>query len=93
MRKILTSIVVVVAVAIAALSFVPLTWADDVQGKIKSVDRTGRQVTLEDGTALMIPAAMKVDRQALQPGADVKASFEVKGSQKIVTAIEVQPAK
>lgn len=92
MRKMLTS-VVVVAIAIAALSFVPLAWAEDVQGKIKSVDPTGRQVTLEDGTALMIPAAMKVDRQALQPGADVKASFDVKGKQKIVTAIQVHPAK
>src|SRR6266851_5022906 len=47
---------------------------------------------LEDGTKLMIPATVKVERQALQPGAEVKVSYEDQGSQKIVTSIEVPPA-
>jgi len=92
MRRVFTSIVLAV-VAVTVLSFAPFAWAENVQGKIKAVDRAGQQVMLEDGTTLMIPASMKIDRQALQPGADVKASYEVKGSQKVVTAIEVQPAK
>ena len=83
---------VVVALTVIALA-APSVWAGDVQGKIKSVDQTGRMVTLEDGTQLMIPATVRINRQDLTPGADVKASFEDKGNQKIVTQIEVQPAK
>jgi hypothetical protein len=33
-----------------------------------------------------------VDRQALQPGAEVKVSYETQGNQHIVTFIEVRPA-
>ena len=49
-------------------------------------------VTLEDGTRLMIPVTVKVDSRALKPGADVKASYEAKGSEKVVTSIEALPA-
>jgi len=83
---------VAVALTVIALA-APSVWAGDVQGKIKSVDQTGRMVTLEDGTMLVIPATVRINRQDLTPGADVKASFEDKGNQKIVTQIEVQPAK
>jgi hypothetical protein len=91
MKRFLMTIAVV-AVTVIALA-APTVWAGDVQGKIKSVDQTGRMVTLEDGTMLMIPATVRVNRQELTPGADVKVSYEDKGTQKIVTQIEVQPAK
>lgn len=81
-----------VALTVVALA-VPSVWAGDVEGKIKSVDQTGRMLTLEDGTKLMIPASVRVNRKDLMPGADVKASFEDKGTQKVVTQIEIQPAK
>ena len=89
MKKVLTMVMVV---AVAALAFAPLAFAADVQGKVKAVDQSGRLVTLEDGIQLMIPTGVKVDRQALQPGAEVKASYETQGSQNIVTMIEVRPA-
>ncbi len=89
MKKVLTLMVVV---AVVALAFAPLAFAADVQGKVKAVDQSGRWLTLEDGLQLVIPASVKVDRQALQPGADVKVSYETQGSQHIVTAIEVRPA-
>ena len=89
MKKVLTLMVVV---AVAALAFAPLALAADVQGKVKAVDQSGRMLTLEDGTQLMIPTSVKVDRQALQPGADVKVSYETQGNQNIVTTIEVRPA-
>ncbi len=89
MRRLLT---LTLAVAVAALALTPLAWAADIEGKIKSVDPTGRVLTLEDGTSLMIPATMKVDRKDLKPGADVKASYEDKGGAKVVTSIEVHPA-
>ncbi len=84
-------LVLMVAVAVAALAVVPAVWAGDIQGKIKSVDQTGRMLTLEDGTKLVIPATVQVNRKDLMPGADVKAAFEEKGSQKLVTSIEVRP--
>ena len=85
-------IAVAVALTAAALG-VPGAWAGDVQGKVKSVDPSGRMLTLEDGTQLMIPATVRVNRQDLMPGNDVKVSFEEKGTQKVVTQIEVEPEK
>jgi hypothetical protein len=89
MKKVLTLMMVV---AVVALAFAPLAFAADVQGKVKAVDQGGRWVTLEDGLQLMIPTTVKVDRQALQPGAEVKVSYETQGNQNIVTTIQVRPA-
>ncbi len=61
------------------------------EGKIKSVDASGRMLTLEDGTMLTIPSSAQVQQEALREGAIVKASFEEKDGQKVVTSIEVQP--
>jgi len=78
---------IVVALAVGS------AWAGDVQGKIKSVDQSGRMLTLEDGTQLTIPATVRVNREDLMPGNDVKVSFEENGTQKVVTQIEVEPEK
>jgi hypothetical protein len=48
-------------------------------------------VTLDDGTMLMFPASLKSWRGALRIGAMIKAAYEVKGGQKVVTSIEAQP--
>jgi Cu/Ag efflux protein CusF len=64
--------------------------AGQVEGKIKSVDPSGGMVTLEDGTQLTIPPSVKVQRAALKEGAIVKASFEERGGQKVVTSMEVR---
>jgi hypothetical protein len=76
---------------VLSLALGSLAWAGDVEGKIKSVDQSGRVVTLEDGTKLMIPATARVDKNMLKPGASVKASFEEKGADKVVTSIQVMP--
>jgi hypothetical protein len=62
-----------------------------VEGKIAKV--SGAKLTLADGTVLMIPSDVKVQRADLKPGATVKASFEEHGGQKVVTAIAVEPTK
>ena len=82
LKLLVLSLVVVFALGSAAL-------AADVQGKVKTVDPAGKAVTLEDGTKLMIPATAKVDKNALKPGANVKASFEEKDGQKVVSSVEV----
>src|SRR3984893_7062108 len=52
----------------------------------KIVNLSGDTVALADGTELMIPSSVKVQRADLKPGATVKASFEERGGQKVVTA-------
>jgi len=88
MKKILTA---VAAAAIGLATFSPV-WAGDVHGKVKSIDASGRVLTLEDGTQLTIPPAMKASSRAVTPGAEVKASYDEKSGEKVLTAIEVQPA-
>ena len=63
--------------------------AGEVEGKIKSVDPVTRSITLENGTQLMIPnGAVVDDHRLLQPGAEVRASFEEKDGQKILMTLE-----
>jgi Cu/Ag efflux protein CusF len=61
-----------------------------VEGKIKSMDPSGRMLTLEDGTQLTIPPTVNVPRGSLKEGAVVKASFEEQNGRKIVTSLQVQ---
>jgi hypothetical protein len=62
-----------------------------VEGKVASL--SGAKLTLADGTVLTIPSDVKVQRTDLEPGATVKASFEERGGQKVVTALVVEAAK
>ena len=61
-----------------------------IEGAIKSVDPSGRMVTLDDGTKLTIPPTVSVPKGDLKEGAIVKASFEEKGGQNVVTSLQVQ---
>ena len=65
--------------------------AKQVEGKIKSLDPSGRMLTLEDGTQLTIPPSVNVPRGTLKEGAIVKASFEERGGRKVVTSMQVTP--
>ena len=78
---------------LVALAFGPAVWAEDIQGKVKSVDPSGKKLILEDGTQLMIPPDLPVQAKNLKPGSDVKASYKDGGGNKIITSIEVRPAK
>jgi Cu/Ag efflux protein CusF len=72
-----------------AQSMIPV--AKEIQGTIKSVDRTKKTLTLEDGTTLAIPASVKVAPDALKKGARVSATYEEQGGQRVVTSLQVQP--
>jgi Protein of unknown function (DUF1344) len=84
---------VFVLLAVAVMVLAPLSFAADVQGKIKSVDPSGRMVTLDDGTQIVIPATLTVEKSALKPGASVKASCDEKDGQKIAKSLTVMPAR
>ncbi len=61
-----------------------------IEGAIQSVDPSGTKVTLDDGTQLTIPPNVSVPKADLKEGAIVKASFEERGGQKVVTSLQVQ---
>jgi hypothetical protein len=65
--------------------------AAEVTGTVQAVDPAGKSITLDNGTTLMIPATAKVDRKALTPGADVKASYQERDGHKIATSIQIAP--
>ena len=90
MKKVLT---LTAAAAVAVLSVAPATWAADTEGKVQSVEPSGKSVTLEDGTLLVIPPSLQIERKDLQPGAQVKVSYEDVNGEKIITVIEIQPAE
>ena len=76
----LTAMAVLVAGGVAT--------AAEVEGTVKSVE--GQIITLEDGTTLTLDPGATVDRQALMPGSEVKASYEDKDGNKMETSIEVR---
>lgn len=63
--------------------------AKEVEGRIKTMDRSGKRVTLEDGTRLTIPDSLKAARGSLKQGMMVKATYEEKGGEKVVTLIQL----
>ncbi len=69
------------------------TGGKEVAGKVKSLDPSGKSVTLEDGTKLTIPDSLKAARGVLEKGATVKARYTEKGGQKVVTSLEVRPVE
>lgn len=91
MKKLLSILALSIVTIVMVLA--PLAYAAEVQGKIKSVDPSGRMVTLDDGTMLTIPPALKIEKQSLKPGANVKATYTEKDGQKVATALMVMPAR
>jgi len=65
--------------------------AKAIEGKIKSVDGSGKSVTLEDGTTLAIPDSLKAARPILKQGAMLRATYKEKGGEKVATSLDVEP--
>ena len=61
-----------------------------VQGKITALDASKRTLTLEDGTQLTIPPGAQLPPD-VKEGAMIRASFEERSGQKVLTGLEVQP--
>jgi hypothetical protein len=61
-----------------------------VEGKVKAVDQAKKQVTLEDGTMLTIPATVQVEWAQIKPGSIVTASYGEAGQLKTVRKFEVK---
>jgi len=63
-------------------------WAEEIQGKIKSLDTAERAIALENGTKVWVAEGLSMDR--LKEGVTVKASYEERDGKKIATIIEVK---
>jgi hypothetical protein len=62
--------------------------AEEIQGKIKSLDTAERVIALENGTKIWVAEGLSMDR--LREGALVKASYEEREGKKIATSLEVK---
>lgn len=76
-----------ILVALTLLFAVAGAWADEIQGKVKTVDPADRSVVLEDGTQIWVAEGVSMEK--LKEGASVKASYEERDGKKIATALEV----
>ena len=76
-----------ITVAVLLVLSVAGAWAGEVQGKIQSVDPSDRSVMLDNGAKFWVAEGVSMD--SLQPGADVKASYEEKDGKNIATTVEV----
>lgn len=76
---------------LGVLTVAPGVMAQDktIEGQVMAVDPTGKSLTLQDGTKLMIPETVKLSQTDLKPGAKVKAAYQEKDGQKILTNLEV----
>jgi hypothetical protein len=61
----------------------------EVQGTVKNLDPSRGMLTLEDGTQLTIPPTVQLPG-GIKEGAIVKANFEERSGQNVVTSLEVQ---
>ena len=69
----------------------PATMAEKtMEGKVKAVDQGKKQVTLEDGTTLTVPAGVTVEWTQLKPGSTVMVSYVEAGQMKTVRKLEVK---
>ena len=63
--------------------------AQQVEGKVAALDPSGKMLTLEDGTQLMIPAGAQLPPD-VKEGSIIRASFEEHAGQKVLIGLDVQ---
>jgi Cu/Ag efflux protein CusF len=98
---VLVAAVVVVAVGLAAETVAqtqrppgaekPAAGEQKVEGQVRSIDPSKKELTLADGTKFTIPAGTKLPSN-VKAGATVTASYKEEAGKKVLTAVEVQPA-
>jgi Protein of unknown function (DUF1344) len=67
---------------------VGMAWAEEIQGKIKSLDTVERVIALENGTKIWVAEGLSMG--TLREGASVRASYEERDGKKVATSIEVE---
>jgi Cu/Ag efflux protein CusF len=87
---------VVVLVLAAAFVCGGVAMAADTQGKIQSIDAANKQVSLDNGTMLVLDEAVMITIEGkegkledLKEGSKVKASYEEKDGKNVAKMLEV----
>lgn len=80
MNKLLTILVAAVALVHAGLAY-----AAEVSGRVMSVDSATRTIVLEDGTAVLVPAAIPLDD--VKQGSMVTIAYEIDDGKNIATDV------
>ena len=80
--------VVGMAGAVLLVLAVGTAWAEEIQGKIKSLDTVERVIALENGTKIWVAEGLSMG--TLREGASVRASYEERDGKKVATSIEVK---
>jgi hypothetical protein len=83
---------------VAVLGFVPTFALAQAQektlvGQVQSVDETGTEITLTDGTKLLTPLASVIRPRALQEGTMVVATYMEENGDKIVTKLALRQSE
>lgn len=76
------------AVALLAVFVVGRAAAEEIQGKIKSLDTAERVIALDNGTRIWVAEGLSMN--SLREGTLVKASYEERDGKKVATSIEVK---
>jgi len=79
----------VLGIALALLLGLGATgaWAEDISGKVQSVDPSERMFVLDDGSKIWVAEGVSMD--AVKEGSTVKASYEERDGKKVATSLEV----
>jgi hypothetical protein len=69
----------------------PAAGEQKVEGQVRSIDPSKKEMTLADGAKFTIPAETKLPPE-VKRGATVTSSYKEEAGKKVLTAVEVQPA-
>jgi Cu/Ag efflux protein CusF len=82
----------VVLMLAAFLAVAGMAVAAEIEGKVQSVDQTGKEIVLDDGTKIVWDDSTNITAgklEDLKEGAKVKASYEEKDGKNVASAMEV----
>jgi len=78
--------VIGMAVALQLVFAVCGARAEEINGKVKSLDATKRVLTFQDGTRLWVAEGLSMN--GLKEGASVRVTYETRDGDRIATSIE-----
>ena len=76
-----------IALALLLGLAVTCAWAEEITGKIQSVDQIERVFVLDDGSKIWVAEGVSMD--ALKEGKSVTVSYEERDGKKVATNLEV----
>jgi hypothetical protein len=76
-----------IAMALLLVFAVAGAWAEELQGKVRSVDQAERAFVLEDGTRIWVAEGLSI--VTLKEGASVNALYEERDGRKITTRVTI----